>query len=95
MIRKTTGKILANGPDINISDTDGCAVRFTGAPRKDKVVKQITVSMMKALLYSKSVFLTQRTHSESNESVRMLAEQNERTNFFFGLPTSSVSHLVP
>ena len=92
-IRKVIGRILANGP--NIGDEDGCAVRFTGPPRNGKPEKRITVSTMRALLHSKSLFFRRDTHSTCNKYVRERAEQNERTKFFFDLPTSSVTRLVP
>lgn len=81
-IRKIIRRILANGPDI-------------GAPRKDKTEKRITVSTMKALLHSKSLFLRRDTPSTCSKDVRERAEQNEKTKFFFDLLTSSVTRLAP
>ena len=92
-IRKVIGRILPNGPKIR--DEDGCAVRFTGPPRKDKPEKRITVSTMKALLHSKSLFLRRDTPSTCSKDVRERAEQNEKTKFFFDLLTSSVTRLAP
>ena len=85
-IRKITGKILENGPDI--SDEHRCAVGLG---------KRITVPTMKALLLleSKGLFFKRNTHSVSNADVRKRTEQYEGTKFFFGLPTSSVSRLAP
>jgi len=83
----------ANGP--NIGDEDGCAVRFTGPPRKDKTEKRITVPIMRALLHSKSLFFQRDTPSTCNKYVRERAEQNEKTKFFFDLLTSSVTRLAP
>ena len=71
-IRKVIGRILANGP--NIGDEDGCAVRFTGPPCRDKTEKRITVSTMKALLHSKSLFLRRDTPSTCSKDVRERAE---------------------
>ena len=92
-IRKITGRILANGPDI--SDEHGCSVRFTGPPHKDSTAKRITVPIMRALLHSKSLFFTQDTPSVCNNYVRERAERNAKTKFFFDLLTSSVTSLAP
>ena len=80
------GKILSG-----CQGEDDCAVRFTGAPgKKDRT----TVETMNHLLSSKGIFSRRNTVSQSHAAVRERVTQNEKTKFFFSLPTSSVSRLV-
>ena len=72
-------------------DTDGCAVRFTGTPgTKD----HITVLTMTHLLSSKGFHLRRSAVSQSHDAVYERASQNDKTKYFFSLPTSSVSRLL-
>jgi len=82
-MQKTVGTILSGQAE------DGCAVRFIGAPGSKGA---ITATTLKHLLSSKGYSIRFSTQRKGVLHARAMSQK--KTNFFFSLPTSSVSRLV-